>query len=85
MLALKSRYDGTAVILDRKPPVPAGDVIVTFLDSPVPERVGASQRCDDGSLAYLFEGCTDDGIRWLTLVKPSGTSSGKRCRAILLS
>jgi hypothetical protein len=69
MLALKGRYDGTAVILDRKPPVPAGDVIVTFLDSPVPERCAASQRCaaslrrDDGSLAYLFKGCADDGIR----------------------
>jgi hypothetical protein len=82
MLALKSRYDGTAVILDRKPPVSAGDVIVTFLDSPVPERVGASQRCgaslrcDDGSLAYLFESYTDDGIRWLTLGKPSGMVTG---------
>jgi hypothetical protein len=58
MLALKGRYDGRVVILDGKPPVPASDVIVTFLDSSASPRAA-----DDGSLAYLFKGCTDDGVR----------------------
>jgi hypothetical protein len=57
MLALKGRYDGRVVVLDGKPPVPASDVIVTFLDS------SASPQADDGSLAYLFKDCADDGIR----------------------
>jgi hypothetical protein len=58
MLALKGRYDGRVVILDGKPPVPTSDVIVTFLDS------SASPRAvNDGSLAYLFKGYADDGIR----------------------
>jgi hypothetical protein len=60
MLALKGRYDGTAVVFDRKPHIPAGEVIVTFLDSPAPLKA-----VDDGSLAYLFRGYTDDGIREL--------------------
>ena len=58
MLALKGRYDGTTVILDRTPLVPAGDVIVTFLDSP-----GSEETVDDGSLAWLFRAYADDGIR----------------------
>jgi len=58
MLAFKGRYDGRTVVLDRKSPVPAGDVIVTFLDSPAPPKA-----IDDGSLAYLFKDYTDDGIR----------------------
>ncbi|MDR2470885.1 MAG: hypothetical protein LBD09_02090 [Treponema sp.] len=64
MLALKGRYDGLAVVFDKKPQIPAGDVIVTFLDSPASERAGAfEKRDDDGSLAYLFKGYSDDGIR----------------------
>jgi hypothetical protein len=58
MLALTGRYDGTTVVLDRKPQIPAGNVIVTFLDSPMSPRA-----VDDGSLAYLFKDYTDDGIR----------------------
>jgi hypothetical protein len=58
MLAFKGRYNGKVVVLDGKPPVPASDVIVTFLDSSA--SLGSS---DDGSLAYLFKGYTDDGIR----------------------
>jgi hypothetical protein len=58
MLALKGRYDGKAVILEEKPPVPASDVIVTFLDSSA-----SLHAADDGSLAYLFKDCADDGIR----------------------
>jgi hypothetical protein len=58
MLALKGRYDGRVVVLNEKPPVSAGDVIVTFLDFSTSLRTA-----DDGSLAYLFKGCADDGIR----------------------
>jgi hypothetical protein len=58
MLALKGRYDGRVVVLDGKPPVPASDVIVTFLDSSAPLRA-----VDDGSLTYLFKDYADDGIR----------------------
>jgi hypothetical protein len=58
MLALKGRYDGTAIVLDKKPQIPAGEVIVTFLDSPNPGK-----SIDDGSLAYLFKDYVDDGIR----------------------
>jgi hypothetical protein len=58
MLALKGRYDGGVVVLDEKPLVPASDVIVTFLDFPA-----SLHSADDGSLAYLFKGYTDDGIR----------------------
>jgi hypothetical protein len=58
MLALKGRYDGTAVVFDRKTQIPADEVIVTFLDFPAPQ--GA---VDDGSLAYLFRDYTDDSIR----------------------
>jgi hypothetical protein len=58
MVALKGRYDGSTVIFDRKPSVPAGEVIVTFLDSSEP-----ISTVDDGSLGYLFNGYTDDGIR----------------------
>jgi hypothetical protein len=58
MLALKGRYDGMTVVFDRKPQIPAGEVIVIFLDSPAPLKT-----VDDGSLAYLFKDYTDDGIR----------------------
>jgi hypothetical protein len=58
MFAFKGRYDGRVVVLDGNPPIPASDVIVTFLDSSVSLRT-----IDDGSLAYLFNGYTDDNIR----------------------
>jgi hypothetical protein len=50
MLALKGRYDGLAVVFDKKPQIPAGDVIVTFLDSPASERTGAFEKRDDDKL-----------------------------------
>ena len=58
MLAVKGRYNGITVILDRPPAVRECDVIVTFPDLPVPEKY-----IDDGSLAYLFKDYIDDGIR----------------------
>ena len=53
MVAVKGRYDGTAVILDKTPVTHKCEVIVTFLDPPI----------DDGSLAYLFRDYIDDGVR----------------------
>ena len=58
MIAVKGRYDGTAVVLDKTPVTHECEVIVTFLDSTVPAK-----SIDDGSLTYLFEAYTDDGIR----------------------
>jgi hypothetical protein len=59
MIAVKGKFDGIAVTLDRiVQNVPECDVIVTFLDSSVPVRTA-----DDGSLAYLFKDYIDDGIR----------------------
>jgi hypothetical protein len=58
MLAIKGRYDGMTVTLDNPPAVHECEVIVTFLEPPVPEK-----SIDDGSLAYLFKDYTDDGIR----------------------
>jgi len=58
MVAVKGRYDGMAVILDRTPSVNECDVIVTFLENSI-----SSQPVDDGSLDYLFRDYTDDGIR----------------------
>jgi len=58
MIAIKGRYNGTTVILDSLPPVKECDVIVNF------PGIQASANCvDDGSLAYLFRNCIDDGIR----------------------
>ena len=58
MIAVKGRYDGMSVTLDRPPAIHECEVIVTFLDPPAYE-----QPVDDGSLAYLFRDYTDDGIR----------------------
>jgi len=58
MIAVKGRYDGTAVLLDKIPIANECDVIVTFLDTPL-----SVQSIDDGSLEYLFKGYEDDGIR----------------------
>jgi len=58
MIAVKGKYDGMAVILDRLPVIHECDVIVTFLDPPL-----SGEAFDDGSLAYLFRGYSDDGIR----------------------
>ena len=58
MLAVKGRYDGTTVILDRIPPIKECEVIVNFPDIPMSEKAD-----DDGSLAYLFKDYSDDGIR----------------------
>jgi len=58
MVAVKGRYDGIAVILDRTPPVDKCDVIVTFLENTV-----SSKPEDDGSLDFIFKNYIDDGIR----------------------
>jgi hypothetical protein len=58
MIAMKGRYDGATVTLDRVPIDHECEVIVTFLDSPQPVN-----PIDDGSLAYLFRDYVDDGIR----------------------
>ena len=58
MIAVKGRYDGTTVTLDRAPAIHDCDVIVTFLDASASEK-----SVDDGSLAYLFKDFTDDGLR----------------------
>jgi len=58
MVAVRGRYDGITVILDRSPVINECDVIVTFLENPV-----SSQPVDDGSLDFLFRDYIDDGIR----------------------
>ena len=58
MIAVKGKYDGTTVTMDRPPSIHKCDVIITFLD-PTESR----NLIDDGSLAYLFRDYTDDGIR----------------------
>ena len=58
MIAVKGRYDGTTVTLDKKPAIRECDVIVTFLDTP-----SSKKTIDDGSLEYLFRDYKDDGIR----------------------
>ena len=57
MVAVKGRYDGKTVILDKRPVINKCEVIVTFLD-PYPEN-----SIYDGSLAYLFKDYNDDGLR----------------------
>jgi len=57
MVAVKGRYDGMAVVLDRMPTINQCDVIVTFLDNPI------SKPIDDGSLDFLFKDYIDDGVR----------------------
>ena len=58
MIAVKGRYDGMTVTLDKPPAIRECDVIVTFLDTPV-----SGKPVDDGSLRYLFKDYKDDGIR----------------------
>ena len=58
MVAVKGRYDGATVLLDSTPPISGCDVIVTFLDTSVSNKLE-----DDGSLKFLFKNYTDDGIR----------------------
>ena len=58
MIAVKGRYDGTNVILDKVPVTSKCEVIVTFLTPSEPLK-----SVDDGSLAYLFKDYIDDGIR----------------------
>jgi hypothetical protein len=58
MVTVKGKYDGMTVTLDRTPAIHECEVIVTFLDPPLSDEI-----VDDGSLAYLFRGFTDDGIR----------------------
>ncbi|MDR2543444.1 MAG: hypothetical protein LBC80_08370 [Treponema sp.] len=57
MVAVKGRYDGMAVVLDRIPSINQCDVIVTFLETPVNKSI------DDGSLEFLFKDYIDDEIR----------------------
>ena len=71
MIALKGRYDGMTVTLDKPPAIRECDVIVTFLDTPVAEKntdpqsspKGEGSPLDDGSLEYLFRDYKDDGVR----------------------
>ena len=58
MVAVKGKYDGMSVVLDRTPQINKCDVIVTFLETPVSREVE-----DDGSLNFLFKDYIDDGIR----------------------
>jgi len=58
MVAVKGRYDGMSVVLDRIPTINECDVIVTFLENPIPNK-----SIDDGSLGFLFRNYLDDGIR----------------------
>ena len=62
MLAVKGRYNGSMVILDRTPPINECDVIVNFPGIPVSVK-SPEPQLDDGSLAYLFRDYADDGIR----------------------
>jgi len=57
MIAVKGRYNGSSVVLDRTPEIRECEVIVTFLEPAVPEKH------DDGSLGFLFAGYADDGVR----------------------
>ena len=72
MIAVKGRYDGTTVTLDRTPAIHECEVIVTFLEPSsqekpdTPQSGGVNRKSpplDDGSLACLFKNYTDDGIR----------------------
>ena len=58
MVAVKGKYDGVSVVLDRMPTINECDVIVTFLENPISNR-----SVDDGSLDFLFRDYIDDGIR----------------------
>jgi len=58
MVAVKGRYDGSSIVLDKFPLISKCDVIVTFL-----ENTESSKIIDDGSLRFLFRDYIDDGIR----------------------
>ena len=58
MIAVRGKYDGVTVTLDRMPSIRECEVIVTFLDSPLPDKTA-----DDGSLTHLFKDYMDYGIR----------------------
>ena len=58
MVAVKGRYDGMTVVLDKTPAINECDVIVTFLETPVSDK-----PIDDGSLDFTFRDYIDDGIR----------------------
>ena len=58
MVAVKGRYNGMTVVLDRTPIMNECDVIVTFLENSI-----SSKLIDDGSLDFLFKDYKDDGIR----------------------
>ena len=57
MVAVKGRYDGATVVLEKRPVTYKCDVIVTFLEN------SEEKSTDDGSLAYLFKDYIDDGLR----------------------
>jgi len=57
MVAVKGKYDGSTVYLEKPPMIDECEVIVTFLD------VSENEMSDDGSLEYLFRNYKDDGIR----------------------
>ena len=58
MLAVKGKYNGSTVILEKYPSIKECNVIVNF-----PDVSAVSKPVDDGSLAYLFRDYVDDGIR----------------------
>ena len=59
MLAVKGRYDGSTVYLEKTPTISECEVIITFLDASSAD----DKLQDDGSLAFLFRNYIDDGIR----------------------
>ena len=58
MIAVRGKYDGMTVTLDKKPAFHECEVIIIF-----PDPYESKQNIDDGSLAYLFRDYSDDGIR----------------------
>jgi hypothetical protein len=58
MVAVKGRYDGMKIVLDRTPAINECEVIVTFLETPL-----SGKSDDDGSLDFLFRDYIDDCIR----------------------
>jgi hypothetical protein len=62
MVAVKGRYDGMTVVLDKIPAINECEVIVTFLETPASGKPDA-RITDDGSLDFLFKDYIDDGIR----------------------
>ena len=59
MVAVKGKYDGSTVYLEKTPTIRECEVIVTFLDVSTTD----DKQSDDGSLEYLFKNYKDDGIR----------------------